>query len=206
MADYGFDAAIDYREGDLAGRLAAAAPDGVDVCFDNVGGEHLQAAIGANPNLAQILMYIDGNGSFSSQLVDSFNKIAQDNQATVLSVSYGLDENQQGQAAVTAENKALTQLQAEGITVFVSSGLLPGRTLSGAALVAMIAPSGRTQPRAEVPTTWSPLLSSGPSSLPRFFSLATTIPIELTSIIMQSRSVLSVPCFGPTSAVAGMQS
>ena len=82
----------------------------------------LQAAIGANPNLAQILMYIDANGSFSSQLVNSFNKIAQDNQATVLSVSYGLDENQQGQAAVTAENTALTQLQAQGITVFVSSG------------------------------------------------------------------------------------
>jgi subtilase family serine protease len=82
----------------------------------------LQAAIGANPNLAQILMYIDGNGSFSSQLVDSFNQIAQDNQATVLSVSYGLDENQQGQAAATAENKALTQLQAQGVTVFISSG------------------------------------------------------------------------------------
>jgi kumamolisin len=82
----------------------------------------LQAAIGVNPNLSKILMYIDANGSFSSQLVNSFNQIAEDNQATVLSVSYGLDENQQGQTAVKAENTALTQLQAEGITVFVSSG------------------------------------------------------------------------------------
>jgi kumamolisin len=82
----------------------------------------LQASIGANPNLSQILMYIDANGSFSSQLVDSFNQIADDDQATVLSVSYGLDENQQGQTAVDNENTALTQLQAEGITVFVSSG------------------------------------------------------------------------------------
>lgn len=82
----------------------------------------LQAAIGVNPNLSQILMYIDANGSFSSQLVNSFNQIAQDDQATVLSVSYGLDENQQGQTAAKAENTALTQLQAEGITVFVSSG------------------------------------------------------------------------------------
>jgi subtilase family serine protease len=82
----------------------------------------LQASIGVNPNLSQILMYIDANGSFSSQLVDSFNQIAQDDKATVLSVSYGLDENQQGQAAVNAENTALTQLQTEGITVFVSSG------------------------------------------------------------------------------------
>jgi subtilase family serine protease len=82
----------------------------------------LESAIGLNPAIAQILMYIDANGSFSSQLVDSFNKIAQDDQATILSISYGLDENQQGQAAVTAENTALTQLQAEGITVFAASG------------------------------------------------------------------------------------
>jgi hypothetical protein len=42
---FGFDAAIDYRTGDLREQLAAAAPDGIDVYFDNVGGEHLQAAI-----------------------------------------------------------------------------------------------------------------------------------------------------------------
>ncbi|GAB3669387.1 NADP-dependent oxidoreductase [Actinocorallia lasiicapitis] len=45
--DFGFDAAIDYRAGDLVGQLAEAAPDGIDVYFDNVGGEQLQAAIGA---------------------------------------------------------------------------------------------------------------------------------------------------------------
>ncbi|POM27861.1 putative NADP-dependent oxidoreductase YfmJ [Actinomadura rubteroloni] len=44
---FGFDAAIDYREGDLDRRLAAAAPDGVDVYFDNVGGSHLRAALDA---------------------------------------------------------------------------------------------------------------------------------------------------------------
>jgi hypothetical protein len=44
-AEYGFDAAIDYREGDVEGQLKAAAPDGIDVYFDNVGGEHLRAAI-----------------------------------------------------------------------------------------------------------------------------------------------------------------
>jgi NADPH-dependent curcumin reductase CurA len=43
----GFDAAFNYRDGDLRGQLAAAAPDGVDVYFDNVGGDHLEAAIGA---------------------------------------------------------------------------------------------------------------------------------------------------------------
>jgi NADPH-dependent curcumin reductase CurA len=41
----GFDAAFDYREGDVHGQLRAAAPDGIDVYFDNVGGDHLEAAI-----------------------------------------------------------------------------------------------------------------------------------------------------------------
>jgi NADPH-dependent curcumin reductase CurA len=43
----GFDAAFDYHEGPVRDALKAAAPDGVDVYFDNVGGEHLEAAIGA---------------------------------------------------------------------------------------------------------------------------------------------------------------
>lgn len=44
---YGFDAAFNYKDGDIAGQLAAAAPEGIDVYFDNVGGEHLEAALGA---------------------------------------------------------------------------------------------------------------------------------------------------------------
>ncbi len=43
----GFDAAFDYHDGPVYDQLRAAAPDGVDVYFDNVGGEHLEAAIGA---------------------------------------------------------------------------------------------------------------------------------------------------------------
>lgn len=43
--ELGFDAAVDYREDDLLGQLRAAAPDGVDVYFDNVGGDHLEAAL-----------------------------------------------------------------------------------------------------------------------------------------------------------------
>jgi NADPH-dependent curcumin reductase CurA len=45
--DLGFDAAFDYHDGAVADLLATAAPDGVDVFFDNVGGEHLEAAVGA---------------------------------------------------------------------------------------------------------------------------------------------------------------
>jgi NADPH-dependent curcumin reductase CurA len=41
----GFDAAFDYHDGPVIGRLRAVAPDGIDVYFDNVGGEQLTAAI-----------------------------------------------------------------------------------------------------------------------------------------------------------------
>lgn len=41
----GFDAAIDYKEGDLDGQLQAASPKGVDLYFDNVGGDILDAAL-----------------------------------------------------------------------------------------------------------------------------------------------------------------
>lgn len=40
----GADAAIDYRAGPLIRSLREAAPDGIDVYFDNVGGDHLDAA------------------------------------------------------------------------------------------------------------------------------------------------------------------
>lgn len=44
---YGFDAAFDYHDGPVRRLLKDAAPDGIDVFFDNVGGEHLEAALGA---------------------------------------------------------------------------------------------------------------------------------------------------------------
>ncbi|MFC0529445.1 NADP-dependent oxidoreductase [Phytohabitans kaempferiae] len=45
--ELGFDAAFDYHDGPIRDRLREAAPEGIDVYFDNVGGEHLEAAIGA---------------------------------------------------------------------------------------------------------------------------------------------------------------
>lgn len=42
----GFDAAFNYRDAPIAEQLAQAAPDGIDVYLDNVGGDHLEAAIG----------------------------------------------------------------------------------------------------------------------------------------------------------------
>jgi NADPH-dependent curcumin reductase CurA len=40
----GADQVVDYKAGPVLKGLAAAAPDGIDVYFDNVGGDHLDAA------------------------------------------------------------------------------------------------------------------------------------------------------------------
>src|SRR6185437_12316101 len=40
----GADQVVDYKAGPILKGLAAAAPDGIDVYFDNVGGDHLDAA------------------------------------------------------------------------------------------------------------------------------------------------------------------
>lgn len=41
----GCDAVIDYKAGDIGARLADACPDGIDLYFDNVGGETLSAVL-----------------------------------------------------------------------------------------------------------------------------------------------------------------
>jgi NADPH-dependent curcumin reductase CurA len=43
--ELGLDAAINYKQGELRHTLKAAAPKGIDVYFENVGGEHLNAAL-----------------------------------------------------------------------------------------------------------------------------------------------------------------
>jgi NADPH-dependent curcumin reductase CurA len=45
VEELGFDAAIDYKAGDVAKALHQHCPDGIDVYFDNVGGEILDAAL-----------------------------------------------------------------------------------------------------------------------------------------------------------------
>jgi NADPH-dependent curcumin reductase CurA len=47
LGELGFDAAFDYHDGPVRQLLKEAAPEGIDVYFDNVGGEHLEAAIGS---------------------------------------------------------------------------------------------------------------------------------------------------------------
>ena len=47
VSEYLFDEAFDYHDGPVAKQLSAALPEGIDVYFDNVGGEQLQAAFGS---------------------------------------------------------------------------------------------------------------------------------------------------------------
>ncbi|MGQ0824541.1 MAG: NADP-dependent oxidoreductase [Actinomycetota bacterium] len=44
--DLGFDACINYKTEDVSKALSAACPNGIDVYFDNVGGDILDAALG----------------------------------------------------------------------------------------------------------------------------------------------------------------
>ncbi len=45
VKELGYDAAIDYTKGDLIGQIRATCPRGVDVYFDNTGGDMLTAAL-----------------------------------------------------------------------------------------------------------------------------------------------------------------
>jgi len=45
LEECGFDAAFNYKTGPVLDQLNLAAPDGIDVYFDNVGGESLEAAL-----------------------------------------------------------------------------------------------------------------------------------------------------------------
>jgi len=53
-SELGFDAAVDYKDGALFKTLKAAAPDGIDVYFDNVGGEVLEACLPQMKNYGRI--------------------------------------------------------------------------------------------------------------------------------------------------------
>ncbi|ARU17948.1 NADP-dependent oxidoreductase [Croceicoccus marinus] len=59
VEDYGYDVAIDYRGKDhdaLRAELASAAPDGIDIVFENVGGQILEAEIFELAKKARIVL------------------------------------------------------------------------------------------------------------------------------------------------------
>jgi NADPH-dependent curcumin reductase CurA len=54
--ELGCDGAINYKRGDLAGQLAALCPGGIDIFFDNVGGETLDVALGLIAQGARVVL------------------------------------------------------------------------------------------------------------------------------------------------------
>ncbi len=64
---YGYDAAFNYKRGNVRELLAEAAPEGIDVFFDNVGGSHLEAALDA---------FRDGGRAALCGAIESYNSAA----------------------------------------------------------------------------------------------------------------------------------
>lgn len=52
----GYDVAIDYKAGDLKARLREAAPKGVDIVYDNVGGPTLDVMLGGIATGARVVL------------------------------------------------------------------------------------------------------------------------------------------------------
>jgi hypothetical protein len=53
-SELGFDAAVDYKDGAVFKALKAMAPDGIDIYFDNVGGDILEACLAQMNNRGRI--------------------------------------------------------------------------------------------------------------------------------------------------------
>jgi NADPH-dependent curcumin reductase len=56
LADLGFDATIDYKAADLDAALSEHCPSGIDIYFDNVGGEILDAALAHLARKARVVI------------------------------------------------------------------------------------------------------------------------------------------------------
>lgn len=82
VEDFGFDACIDYRAGNLAAALKENCPRGVDVYFDNVGGPILDAVLGRLANNARVVLcgvissYLTGEHPGPSNYVNLLAKTA----------------------------------------------------------------------------------------------------------------------------------
>ena len=82
----------------------------------------IELVIAINPAVEEVLVYEDGIDPFGVALIDALDQVALDNKAKILNISYGNDEVTQGDSQLAAENTALTQLAAQGITVLATSG------------------------------------------------------------------------------------
>ncbi len=75
--EVGLDAVINYKEAPIRQALEAATPKGIDVYFDNVGGDHLEAALRRMNTLGRIPVcgFISGYNSGHSNVSNLSNII-----------------------------------------------------------------------------------------------------------------------------------
>jgi NADPH-dependent curcumin reductase CurA len=73
--ELGFDAAIDYKAGDLRQRLRDQAPDGVDVFFDNVGGDVLDDVSRMHDRVLKLQGHFNQANEDVRQIVISAEKV-----------------------------------------------------------------------------------------------------------------------------------
>lgn len=82
VEEFGFDACIDYKRGDVAGDLKRYCPNGVDVYFDNVGGPILDAVLGQIAQNARVVLcgvissYLTGDHPGPANYVNLLSKTA----------------------------------------------------------------------------------------------------------------------------------
>lgn len=82
VEDFGFDACIDYKNDDLRAALKAHCPKGVDVYYDNVGGEILDAVLGRLAPKARVVLcgvissYLTGEHPGPANYVNLLSKTA----------------------------------------------------------------------------------------------------------------------------------
>src|SRR5579875_210039 len=82
VEEFGFDACIDYKQGNLAAVLKQYCPRGVDVYFDNVGGPILDAVLGRLAHKARVVLcgvissYLTGEHPGPANYVNLLSKTA----------------------------------------------------------------------------------------------------------------------------------
>jgi NADPH-dependent curcumin reductase CurA len=82
VADFGFDACIDYKNEDVPAALKRHCPKGVDVYYDNVGGDILNAVLGRLAPKARVVLcgvissYLTGEHPGPSNYVNLLSRTA----------------------------------------------------------------------------------------------------------------------------------
>jgi kumamolisin len=122
-----------YNPADItayAARFAIPAPTLQNVLVDGADGSvgsgadevtlDIELAASLAPGLAKIIVYEGPNTDTGA--LDTYSRIATDNAAAVVSVSWGAPEDEMSAAYLNGENTIFQQMAAQGQTVFAASG------------------------------------------------------------------------------------